>query len=45
MGHIKKSSVCGSDDAAVWELDTDAIGGGTTLGAVAVTFEKMTCAT
>jgi hypothetical protein len=30
--------VCGSDDAAVWELNTDAIGGGTTLGAVAVNF-------
>ena len=45
MGHIKQSGVGGLDDGAVWELDTDAIGGGTTLGAVAVTFEKMTSAT
>ena len=37
--------MCGSDDAVVWEFDTNAIGGGTTIDAVAVNFEKMTCAT
>jgi len=45
MRHVKQSSVCGSDDAAVGELDSDAIGGGTTIDAVAVNFEKMTGAT
>ena len=43
MGHIEQSSgVCGSDDGAVWELDVDAVIGGTTIDAVAVNFEEMT---